>query len=345
MAFAQKISVEGSLFGRPFSTKVNHSLAATMLSNRQDSSVVNLFARYSDTTLHNAMFENITKKYSIDVSTLFLAEKLYKSPVNKRAQDDYLANLDDLSAVDLIQSFDFLKNYHIVFIPGFNYEANRGNFEDQRKLLDSANISNEMIITQPLGLIDDNAKIVASRLWEINKQHNNIILISISKGGAETGIALSHLLSPEDITSVKAWINACGILRGTPVADYWAKPFRKMWIGLGLFFTGKGSINLKSMMKDLSYKRRKNDVFTMPKDIYTINFVVTSLGQNSNRIAMKVPNDGYSPLLDEITDNGAVVVEIGNGLNHTLENLDINIRLTAILRHIVEYGKANKISE
>jgi hypothetical protein len=209
---------------------------------------------------------------------------------------------------------------------------------------DSSNISNETIITQPLGLIDGNAEIVANHLREINKQHSHIILISIGKGGVETGIALSNLLLPGDITSVKAWINACSILKGTPIADYWAKPFRKTWIGLGLFFIGKGGIHLKSMTKDLSYKRRKNDVLTIPKNIYTVNFVVASLGQNPNRIAMKVPNDGYSPLLDEFTDNGLVIIEIGKGLNHTLENLNINTRMAAILRHIVEYNEANEIS-
>jgi hypothetical protein len=338
VAFAQKIKVEGSLFERPFFTTVNHSLAATMLFNRQDSSVVNLFAQHRDAALNNAMLENITKKYSIDVATLFLAEKIYESPANKRAQDDYWANLSNLSAADLVQSFDFLKDYHIAFIPGFNYEANKSNFEEQRRLLDAAGISNEMIITQPFGLIDNNAEIVANRLREVTRQHSNIILVSISRGGAETGIALSRLLLPEEMMPVKAWINACGILRGTPVADYWAKPFRKMWLGLGMFFSGKGSINLKSMTSDLSYSRRKNDVLTIPKNIYTVNFVAVSLGQNPNRIAMQVPNDGYSPLLDEITDNGAVVIEIGNGLNHTLEKLDINPCLAAILRHIVKHN-------
>jgi hypothetical protein len=334
----QKINVKnGSLFGKPFSGQVGDDFSATILTNRTDSCVMEFYEQYDTAKLSNTLLKEITKKYSLDVSTLFLAEKLYKIPANKRAEDDYFSKKNDFENKNLASCLDFLKNYHIVFIPGFNYEENKGSFLEQSELLDSANISNEIIATQPLGLIEDNAKIVADSLRAINKRHNNIILVSISKGGTETGIALSRLLLPEDITSVKGWLNASGILKGTPVADYWMQPFKKMWIGLGLLFAGKGNLNLKEMMTDLSYENRKHEIVKIPEKIYTVNFVVTSLGQNSNRIIMQVPNDGYSPLLDEITEGGVTIMEIGNGLNHTLQNLDVNISLAAMLCHIVEH--------
>lgn len=343
ISFAQKTNVEGVLLGRPFSAQVNHPLAVTMLTNKSDSSVMNLFDFYGSMALSNTLLEEITKKYSIDVSTLFLVEKLYELPANKKVQDDYFSKLDDFSLVDdLTKSLDFLKDFHIVFIPGFNYEENQGNFEDQRKLFDSAGISNEMIMTEPFGLIDSNALIVANQLREINRQHSNILLISISKGGAEIGIALSNLLSPEDITSVKAWINACGILKGSPVADHWKKPLRKMWISLGLFFVGKGKLPINAILNDLSYEHRKYTILTIPTTIYTVNYVVVSLGKNMNRITLQVPNDGFSPTLDAITDNEIVVIEVGNGLNHKLEKFDVNTRLSAILYHIVENNKVEK---
>jgi hypothetical protein len=139
---------------------------------------------------------------------------------------------------------------------------------------------------------------------------------------------------------VTAWLNVCGILRGTPVADYWAAPLRKMILSLGLFFVGRGSIDIKAIMKDLSYKQLKRSLYTMPPHIYTLSFLSTSFGKKQSKIMMSVPNDGYSPLIDEIPANGDVVVEIGS--NHTLEGLDLNNCMLALLQYIVKHQTNKK---
>jgi hypothetical protein len=329
--------VNGKLFERPFSTHVLDNFAATMLTNQHDSNVVNFYAQYKDAEMTNATLLEITKKHSLDVSTLFLIEKLYQKPDNKQAQNDYLSSMADLQKTSFKRNFDFLKDYYIVFIPGFLYESNAGNFALQRAMLDSAKIDYEMIFTDEIGQIDDNAQMIAKRLSEINQEHKNIILISVSKGGVETAIAVSHLLNPEELSSVIAWINVCGILRGTPVANYWAAPFRKMWLSMGLFFAGKGHVDITAIMKDLSYERLKGNVYTIPKNIYTVSFIAASLGKNKNKMIMSVPNDGYSPLLDEILDNGVAIV--GIGANHALEGLNLNDTMIALLQHVVKHQK------
>jgi hypothetical protein len=334
----QKISVTGKLFEQPFSTQVDNSFAATMLMNPQDSNVVNFHAQYRNAELNNAMFEEITKKYSIDVSTLFLLEQLYQQPCNKQAQNDYLSNMADLSGVLFNYNLDFLKDYYIVFIPGFRYNSNVGNFAAQREMFDSAKISHEMILTDELGQINDNASIVAERLREINQEHRNVILISVSKGGTETAIALSNLLKSEELSSVMAWINVCGILKGTPVADYWATPFRKMWLSIGLFFAGKSNIDAGKIMRDMSYERLKGNVYKIPKNIYTVSFLGTSIGHNKKNPIMLAPNDGFAPLLDEIIDNSVVIVEVET--NHRLTGLNTNTCMIAILQHIIAHQKS-----
>ncbi|GHT28420.1 hypothetical protein FACS189432_06340 [Bacteroidia bacterium] len=203
---AQKtFQVEGSLFGRPFSTLVDHELAAAMLADRQDSSVVNLFASYRDVELNNELLKDITKNYSLHVASLFLVERLYEQERNRRLQDYYLSVIDTLFPLELERELSFLKDFYIVFVPAFNYESNIGNFWEQRELLDAAKIPNEIIKTQQWGLVEENAKLIAGKLEEISKQHRNLIVVSVSKGGLETSLAWEKIQNPDALSAIKAW--------------------------------------------------------------------------------------------------------------------------------------------
>jgi hypothetical protein len=326
--------VEGTLFGRPFHTQVDHKLATTMLTNRQDSSVIELLANYKNAELDDKLLEDITKKYSLDVATLFLVERLYEQGRNKQLQDFYLSTIDTLSPLELDQKLSFLQDFYIVFVPAFNYESNIGNFWEQRELLDIAEIPNEIIKTQQWGLVEENAKLIATQLQEISKQHRNLIVISVSKGGLETALALEKITNQDALNAVKAWINVSGILNGSPAADYWSASKKKIWLRFGLFFSVKWKVPLTQLLNDLSYKRRKQEAqLAIPKNIYTISFITAKLRQEKDHTNIVIPSDGYSPLLDEIVSDGDVVVEMY--ADHTFEGVNLNIRMFALLRYIV----------
>ena len=340
MSAAQKIiPVAGTLFGQPFQTNVDHELAKTMLTNPEDSSVIQLFSDYYKREINTETLSEITQKYSIDVASLLLAEKLYEKPSNKQAQDDYFL-LDNIDTSDLCTQLAELADFYVVFIPGFKYEGNVGGFLRQRQLFDAAKMPYQMIDIDEVGLIDDNAAMIAERLKEINTLYHNIIIISVSKGGLETAIALGKLLKPEDITQVKAWINVCGILKGSPVADYWSAPLRKAFVSCGMFFIGKKNANITGLLNDMSYVKckEKYENLTTPSDIYTVNVVALSLGRKKKSIMLQ-PNDGLSPLLDSITEHGVVVVEAGT--NHLFENVNLNVRMVATLQHIANHLNTN----
>jgi hypothetical protein len=333
---AQKdLQVEGTLFGRPFLTQVDHKLAATMLTNRQDSSVVNLFDHYRNTELCDELLKDITKNYSLHVASLFLVERLYKQERNKLLQDYYLSTIDTLFIQDADQQLSFLKDFYIVFVPAFNYESNAGNFWEQRVLLDSAKISNEIIKTQQWGLVEENAELIANKLQEISKLHRNIIVISVSKGSLETALALEKISNLDVLRSLKAWINVSGILNGSPAADYWSIPKKKVWLKCGLFFAGKRKVPLTQLLNDLSYKQRKQNEksWAIPKSIYTISFITAKLSEKKDRSLLVIPGDGYSPFLDEIVKDGDVVVEMN--ADHTFKGVNLNIRMAALLHYIV----------
>ena len=331
--------VKGTLFGRPFDTQVDHELAVKMLTNRQDSNVVNLFSNYQKEELNDELLKSITNQYSVDVSTLFLIEKLYGQEKNRQLQDFYLSTIETLSGSNIEQDFSFLRDFFILFVPAFNYESNAGNFWEQRVLLEAAKIPNDIVKTQQWGLVEENAELIVNQLQEISQHYPNIIVVSVSKGGLEAALALEQITNPDVLNSVKAWINVSGILKGSPAADHWLKPGKNLWLRSGLFFSGKWKVPLTQLLNDLSYNKRKQDTqeFAIPQSVYTINVIAGKLKTKKDRSEIILPSDGYSPLLDEIVKHGDVVFEMN--ADHTYKGVDLNIRMNALFRYIVEQFK------
>ncbi len=74
----------------------------------------------------------------------------------------------------------------------------------------------------------------------------------------DEGTILDEMLKPEELTSVKAWINVCGVLKGTPVADYLNTPFRRVGLHFAKWFIGKPKIKVNALLDDLSYEHCKS---------------------------------------------------------------------------------------
>jgi triacylglycerol esterase/lipase EstA (alpha/beta hydrolase family) len=195
-------------------------------------------------------------------------------------------------------------------------------------LLTASGIANEMIVTDEWGLTDENANILANRLRVLSQQHEKIILVSASKGGLETAVALGKIMKPEETKSIKAWISVGGVLKGSPVADtYLCWP--KCWIAeIGLWTKGK-RINL---IQDVSYKKRTEDFkqLQFPENIKIIHFIGAPLATQINKEIKSLycsiihlgPNDGLTPLADELTEKGIVITELGLDHHYRSPNID-----------------------
>lgn len=325
------ISVTGFLFGKQFKTTVDDSLASLMLSNPQDIKVSNLFALYKEKPLDTKTLSEITKKYSADVATFYFLQKSYQNRENKVAQDLYSTYFENLSSNENNKDLETLKEYLVVFVPGLAYiqdTTTGADFARQRRLLTSKGVKNKLIEIGEWDLTDTNAKLIAESLKVLSEHNEKILVVSASKGGLETAIALGKLLRPEETKKIKSWINVGGILRGTPIADNYLK-FPKCWLAeITLWFKGK-RINI---VEDMSYRSRKKSFSQLhfPKHIKIINFVAaplaTKIGKEiKSRYCSMIklgPNDGLTPLADEIIEGGITISELG--LDHYFrdENID-----------------------
>jgi hypothetical protein len=131
------------------------------------------------------------------------------------------------------------------------------------------------------------------------------------------------------------------------MADRWLPPFMRFWMNMGLFMIGKrkemtqNNVSLKELLNDLSYKKNKETYknLKVPANITTISLVAVPLGVREEQFEIfPVPNDGFSPLIDATVEDGIVVLEMDT--NHFFKDIDLNVRMAALLHYIV--GICNK---
>ena len=312
----KSIKAEGNFLGKYLTTTVDHQLAKDIIENPYNQVVKDFFEKYREYELNTYTLSEISHEYSNDVATFYFLNELYRDSINSFCQDLYQKSISNHDQT----FYSSLKNYHLVFIPGLGYKEDTttgADFSRQRRLLDQYGVSNELIETDEWGLSNDNALIIADELKLINQRHNNILAVSASKGGLETAIALSELLRPDEITNIKSWVSVGGILKGSPIADNYLKA-PKCWFAEFMLRTKGKNINI---VKDLSYKKRSVEFekLNLPEHINVIHFLGAPLATQinkeiKNRYCSMIelgPNDGLTPIADEITKNGYVISELG----------------------------------
>lgn len=327
------LKANGFFIGKQFDSTVDHPLAKDIIENPNSRGVKDFISKYQEQKLNTSTLAKISKEYSNDVATFYFLQELYKDSLNRFCQDLYHKNVSSLDS-SIYKSFE---GYHFVFVPGLGYKEDTttgADFSRQRRLLDQYGVSYELIETQEWGLSDDNALIIAERLKLINVKYNNILVVSASKGGLETALALSELLNPNEITNVKSWVNVGGILKGSPIADNYLKA-PTCWVAQFMLWTKGNSIEI---VKDLSYKKRSLEFekLNIPKNINVISFLGVPLATQINKeiksrycsMLELGPNDGLTPIADEITKNGYVISELG--LDHYYRDVLIDKKTLAL---------------
>ena len=307
-----------------------------MLTDSSSILVEKLFSEYENKPFNTNTLAEIASSYSMDVATLYFIQRSYQNAKNRQAQDVYQNYLETLSNESFGEDVVPLEDFYLVFVPGLHYSdtSNRGNFARQRRLLAANGIHNELILTDDWGLTDHNAEIVAKRLKQLSNEHDNIIVVSSSKGGLETAIALSKILKPEETKSINTWVSVGGILNGSPLADRFLRWPKRWIVAIGLLTVKQ---KLKSV-RDLSYEKRAAEFkdFNFPDNIKRVHFVGAPLAtqihkrikRNYCSIKQFGPNDGITPLVDQVSEGGIIISELG--LDHYYVSPDIDKKTIAL---------------
>lgn len=79
-----------------------------------------------------------------------------------------------------------------------------------------------------LGSVSENARRLAA--WLEQQRNEKLILVSLSKGGADLKLALQSPHAPRLFRNVLAWINVCGPLNGSLMADWILSSRLRAWL-------------------------------------------------------------------------------------------------------------------
>ena len=98
-----------------------------------------------------------------------------------------------------------------------------------------------------------------------------LILVSTSKGGPETHLALDRLRQAGRGNHVAAWVNIGGLLNGTAVADHWSEWPRNWLATAGFALRGHGTASIESMTTEAGRTRFAGA--SLPPNVLVVNYL------------------------------------------------------------------------
>lgn len=285
-----------------------------------------------------ADIEQLSKSGGIDFATAVL----YDAVVHAEPHAAFIAEIDALRGAAALPPppADTL----LAVAPGAFYAEYPHSGADGRLLREQAaalGCHSELIPCASMGTIAENAEFICR--WLAGRNERRIILASISKGGSEIKAALRRPEAARAFRNVVAWISLCGILDGSPMAEWllrskWRELFYRglfWWRGLrldgvaGLRRTAGGPLD---------------GPLALPADICLIHIIgfprrrhLTSrlARQCHAAAASQGPNDGVILLADVVRQPG-LIYPIWGADHHLRPSWELRKLGSAVLRYVLE---------
>ncbi|HEV7402878.1 MAG TPA: hypothetical protein VGO11_08135 [Chthoniobacteraceae bacterium] len=109
----------------------------------------------------------------------------------------------------------------VAIVPGAFYRENPRTGADGQFVREVAERLGLPVVTAPLsstGRLAENAQLLVE--WLATQRARPLVLVSVSKGGSDLKVALQRPDAGAAFAHVRGWINLCGILDGTPMAEW-----------------------------------------------------------------------------------------------------------------------------
>lgn len=174
--------------------------------------------------LKSETLRQITRQQGVDFATALLFDRFCKSP----ERSGFIQQIDALrrSPGSLLATIDA----KVVIVPGALYVERPdmgGDGRIVREVASSLGLKTELIPLASFGSVKTNAGLILD--WLKRHQQERIILVSLSKGGADLKMAMSESDTPDLFHNVVAWINVCGPLNGSRMANWILESRIRTW--------------------------------------------------------------------------------------------------------------------
>lgn len=159
--------------------------------------------------------QEITTREGIDAATT----ALYGSVLESLHHGPFIRRIDEICKRTEPRTWQ--AEAPLVIVPGAFYRENPRSGADGRLLREQGErlgCPTGIIPIASRGTLKQNARIICD--WLLEHQEQPVILASLSKGGADLKMAMAEPDAASAFKNVAAWVNLCGILSGTPMAEW-----------------------------------------------------------------------------------------------------------------------------
>lgn len=259
------------------------------------------YPEHHDTTLTPAVLAQLTREHGVDFVTALWYDRVRRAEPHRAFIEavealDADAALPPTSARLLVAPAAFWREY-----PQFGADG-AAVLEVARGL----GMDAEMIRTPSTGGVSENARVIREALAK--EADGSVVLASLSKGGADVRVALEQ--DPALARKVRAWINVCGILHGSPLVDdmldgpWWRRLAVRAFLARWRADFG--------LIRELRHAPSPRAL--APAGVFVVNVVACPLSSHTagaitrrhRRLAALGPNDGSTLLTDAIVEGGVI---------------------------------------
>ena len=254
----------------------------------------------------------LARTEGLDFATALLYDRLTRVP----------ANAEFLRAAEEDQAPVALNADLVAVVPGaFHADRRRTGADGARIIAIARQAGCEacVIPTPSFGGLDESARRIVDFLRD--QRHRRILLVSLSKGGAEVKRALSLPETGEAFGKVGSWVSLSGMVQGTPLIGWLRqRPWRWWGIRGWLWWRGHGG----QAMRDL--RHQSGGWPTLPPHLRVVHAYGFPLGRHLahpwagrgyERLAPLGPNDGGGILLADLVRLPGIVCPLW-GVDHYL---------------------------
>jgi hypothetical protein len=283
------------------------------------------------------VLRGIAAREGSDFATALLHDRLVRSPEH----GPFIARVEAISAENLTDSAPG----RLVIVPGLGYVEYPQTGADGRRLRESAQEWGWRVETVPVasfGSLSANSRAVSD--WLAGQPRGPVVLVSLSKGGADVKTALASRETAATFREVRVWLDLSGILHGTPLAGWLLlRWYRRLFVRLVSRYRRFDFSIVRELDRDTG-SRLAADLI-VPYSLRVVHVVGFPLFCHLNsrrarrghrRLAVLGPNDGGGILLGDLCRLPGLISPVW-GADHYLEpSWDLRPLIRCVLHAALE---------
>jgi len=282
--------------------------------------------------------QEIATREGIDAATAQLYQSVVESPQHRT----FIRRVDEICQRSEPRRWQ--AEAPLIIVPGAFYRENPRSGADGRILREQAErlgCQTGIIPIASRGFLKQNGRIICD--WLLEHQEQPVILASLSKGGADVKLAMAEPDAADAFKNVTAWVNLCGILSGTPMAE-WLLSRNPAALLNRLYYTLRGQG--LGFLRDLGhgFGRPLDFELQLPEHIRMVTIagfplrehMTTALARRCHRRLTHLgPNDG-SLILSDVCALPGLLYPIWGADHYLRPQTDVNQLVLGVLQYLDE---------